>query len=193
MAHRGSRSVRHVFPYNGAQNALNLDFGANDPAVTSPNGVYLHWFIYIPAATSSAMSTGQIKLHFQRYSSGAAWMVLGMGPEIAGSRGTIRLIGDAVPANPPAGGRYTYPVDTWIEVVVHYRRDTAAHTGTARWWIGSGGSLAYMGSLAHPRLGSDSPTASSRASFSTYSQNAASYPYTVYTDDVTIADGFPVP
>ena len=190
-ARTGSQSVMHTFTASAGQNAANYDH-SGDPALL-PGGVYIHWFLYIPAATKTALTTGQIKLHFQRYNGGGGWMELGMGPEITGSQGTIRLIGDPVSGNPPAGGSYTYPVDAWVEVMVWYRRDTAAHTGTSRWWIGSGGSLQFMGSLTHAQLGFDSPTSGVRSSFSIYTQNAASYPFSVFTDDVTIANGWVEP
>lgn len=194
QAHGGTRSVLHRFTASEDEESLNYDFGNVNPAKAQTNGLWMRWFVYIPTATRTALSAGQVKLHLARINNGGSliggWMELGIGPEITGEVNTMALIADQVAGNPQLGSDYSYPVDTWIEIVLNYKWNTGSSNGTVRAWRGSGNSLAYWGTMTHANLGTSGDTHNQTFALGVYSQNSGSYPIDVYTDDPTLANGW---
>lgn len=195
QAYSGTHSVRHTYSASGASQGLNYDFGFVNPPSTLANGLWTRQFIYVPAATRTSLSSGQIKLILGRiYNGGGApiggWLEIGLGPELtAGAQNTLTAVGDQVAGNPVLGAHWIYPVDSWLEIVLNYKRNIAASTGTVRLWMGDSGNLVYWGSMTHANLGTNGTTDNAIFSSGVYSQNGATYPIDVFTDLFSLTDG----
>lgn len=192
LAHTGSWSCLHNFTGSGDTSSCNFVHSSTDP-MANANGFYIRYFGRIPTATQTALSSGQIKLLINRWNSNNNGTVeLAVGPDVGNgsSQTAIALIKDGWGGNNNIGSAFTYTVDAYYEVIIWLFRDTAAHTGTCKWWIGHGGALTYMGTVTNGSLGADSGVTDLVTSVVNYSEDAVSYPITVNSDDYCLANGW---
>lgn len=190
IAFEGTRSTKHPHTHQGDVEGIRYEFAGNPPAQWA-NGQFSTWRVLIPAATKTAMQNGQIKLQYQRYSSGNNWLVVGIGPEIGGTTDKICVVGDSV-ATGGLGNSFLYPTDEWVTIRFLYWRDTVNNIGYAKWWFGSTVNgvftLVFGGEFSHASLGQNGG-ASAKFNLSPYSQNAGNGFHT-RNDAVVLADGW---
>lgn len=212
--YRGSKCLRAV---TGLTTDNTTTYGGSWPQTdicssSGGTGRWHRWALQLPAATlASVANNGQIKLFLSR-DGVQNFVVVATGPEsrdpaqdginvlAVNNDNSNAHINDNTP-NPPSGaGSYgTEPVivaDTWMELLVYEYYDTVAGKGHAKCLLNrkkiadsefenpsNDSFLAGMG---------DSTSSNSRnAQFGmVYTQNALSYPFTVYIDAVRVATSY---
>lgn len=181
--------------------------------VIAATGRWHRWFLQITTATlASVANNGQIKLFLSRVVSPSNnFVVVATGPEtrdpaqdganvlgVNNDAGNIH-INDASAVPPVGQGFYGQePVITpnvWHEIIVYERRDTSNSVGIARcWWDGK---LIADTNYQNPSnnsalssMGSNTGSNLRNAQFGiAFTQNAASYPITLYIDDIAVDNG----
>ena len=176
-------------------------------------GRWHRWWVNIPAATLTSLSAnGQMKMFLSR-TPGNPFVVVATGPEsrdpaqdganvVAVNNDNLNLHINDNSANPPvSSGSYgvepTIVGATWHEIMVWEYRDTVAGVGKAKaYWDGKKIADTDFGppTTTYTGMGSDTTTDVRGVQVGlVYTQNALSYPFTNYLDDILVGDGAPNP
>lgn len=178
----------------GGSGSFVFTFGSgtpSNPALSDPNGVYLRWYIYVPATTVSLVqttmpSTGQIKLHLFRQLAGSGqpgYIMCGFGADFPPGQVLTCFIDNGI-LTIAGGATNRLLADNWVEFQLWQRR--ANGTGQARGWV-NGKPIFNVTNMA---MGTDVASAMYRAYFGAAYVESPNGPVVVYVDNVAGANGY---